>query len=947
MDSLEKANAIGKAVGVLGYHTRAENNAGLFSRNRILEDVLLPLFRILFDAPKLKNMNRAGLVEPDIDLADESSGLAIQVTSERGTVKITDTLKGFIKRGRQKTYQRLVFFILSDDLVKPRAPTVALWHRIVGTELAFNCDRDVFCTTDLLARIIERSASDIDRIHDLLEHSVVGAKFVDVEAHLREQSRNQLNIELNSTKYIPDVFVETRHLKYMARCFAHPKLFLPRVFEDVARLNVEGFNQLVAESGVRGVRIAAVPELGVTRGLEVAFGSAAAYETHLDALQEALGPFETIGEAGSVTQEDPTKSYIFEEKKYSIRDAAYFLKRRLGDRRDELNAARSRIFVLTGRAGQGKTNFVCDFVDRFLWRHDIPTAHLSGRRLSLLRGVDLKDGIRHALSGGEDITFTRLAENLVSIGESRGVPAIVIVDGLNENIGEGFADELRYMLEATRVYPAIKFLLTCRSEFFDERFGDLFRGQFASETVIVEASISYERPEQQAQLIGGYFNFFKVDETRVPRSVSETLVKDVLLLRFFCEAYGARGKKAGYQQPYVHSVYRDQIFGLYLAEKLISGAKALGAVKGRAVQLTGKSKLWTVLELIVGHMVKTWRFSDVPRAVVSDALEDALIALLDEDVVLRLDTPSVEPFQANRDVLNFTFDEMRDYLLARYLVDKVFASDPAQFESAIAQGTPADTQSLEGVKRFLFYESRQPSKRVFFELYSKRAWYGDVYDSELFGIDAALLDAGDYHAVEEALRTGEDRAVYFARQLAVRWHTGAHPTLNLDMLLRFLFTCSEEEYAAVVGRAFAPRGYGEDGLAAQFSRLVNERLLPALAEGLESGADSVCRLLALILPVGADRLMDGDSVRALSELAKRRPAYAVDVLKWALGARATQHRAHVWRMLSLLGDAAFRDEGLRKLAQVDASLGTGYREMVREAEWYLERATKATHGVRP
>lgn len=41
----EALDKIGRALGVLTYQTRAENLGGLFSKNKLTEDLLLPSFR--------------------------------------------------------------------------------------------------------------------------------------------------------------------------------------------------------------------------------------------------------------------------------------------------------------------------------------------------------------------------------------------------------------------------------------------------------------------------------------------------------------------------------------------------------------------------------------------------------------------------------------------------------------------------------------------------------------------------------------------------------------------------------------------------------------------------------------------------------------------------------------------------------------------------------------
>jgi hypothetical protein len=94
MNRSEALDRISAALGSLTHQTRAENLAGLFSKNKLVEDLLLPVFRIVLNAPHLRNLNQAGTTSPYIDLADERSRLAIQVTSERSAAKISALCRG-------------------------------------------------------------------------------------------------------------------------------------------------------------------------------------------------------------------------------------------------------------------------------------------------------------------------------------------------------------------------------------------------------------------------------------------------------------------------------------------------------------------------------------------------------------------------------------------------------------------------------------------------------------------------------------------------------------------------------------------------------------------------------------------------------------------------------------------------------------------------------------
>ena len=48
MNVPEALDKISKAIGVLTYQIGAENLAGLYSKNRLTEDLFLPVFKIIF-----------------------------------------------------------------------------------------------------------------------------------------------------------------------------------------------------------------------------------------------------------------------------------------------------------------------------------------------------------------------------------------------------------------------------------------------------------------------------------------------------------------------------------------------------------------------------------------------------------------------------------------------------------------------------------------------------------------------------------------------------------------------------------------------------------------------------------------------------------------------------------------------------------------------------------
>jgi hypothetical protein len=284
-------------------------------------------------------------------------------------------------------------------------------------------------------------------------------------------------------------------------------------------------------------------------------------------------------------------------------------------------------------------------------------------------------------------------------------------------------------------------------------------------------------------MVDGYLKFFGLRPDGIAEYVLESLKKDVLLLRFFCEAYGSRGKPPGYQQPVIANIYRDQIFHIYLKEKLGTADAFLQRITGEINPVNPKADLMAVLAHVLGHMLGAWSFADVPAATVPSSLHRALYALLDEELILRRDAAQEEAvFSEPKETINFTFDEFRDFLLAQYLLRRVYETDRQAFERYVANSDPKRSQTIEGVKKFLFYASRRQENESFWAYYREKTWYTDVYDAEIFNM---IRNRRGQKIRQSPFRRCSRRRARrsFALRLAVSWDGRRSPRLNLDLLL--------------------------------------------------------------------------------------------------------------------------------------------------------------------
>jgi hypothetical protein len=949
MNNQEMLEEIGRGLALLALQTAAENLAGLYSKNRLAEDLILPVFRLIFAAPDLRNANADQINSAHVDLVSDQRRLAVQVTTERVSAKVTGTLTGFLEDQLDRKYQRLIFFLLTSNLPNFQRPTRDGWDELCEGRLAFDSSRDIIGPLNLLPLIQALPQAQLEEAYKVIAKSVIGKDFIDVEVQLENVSRRALAYEMNSGKYIPNVFIETRDTKQLARLFCHPVLFLKRQLEEFPKDGLEGWNEFLTKIGQEPLPL---PDMASLKNDGTLDAAVLISENVPGLFSELRARISHYGEGGR--REIPIESIpaaarpYYEENSWNLTNSlGYGFQYRINDFVEGATAPGKRFFLLTGPAGQGKTNFVCDLIDTFLLRHGVPAALISVRKLALQQGNSLGARLAELLFDGKIKSFPECAALLSEASKRTEKPFVLILDGLNEHPqGPTFSREIELLLHDLLPYPHLKVLMTCRSEFFQQRFGNLESEALRPYLFKHHTIGNHFESEERSDLIDAYFDFFQLRRTLVSESVVERLQKDVLLLRFFCEAYGARGKELGYVQPQVRGIYRDEIFELYLSHKLdaIEDAVAIEGSSGRA-QAEPVKLIRKVLEICLKHMLDEWQFSNIPVSVVPENLSIALERLLEEELIIRRDAPSAGGFFTPKDeTLNFTFDEFRDFLLAQYLVQNVFIADREAFVRYLAKTTPPEAPPLEGLKKFLFYISRKTRQERFLEFYAQHQWYADVFHTEIFNIAPNLLTADDEVAVRKRLLQGGWEGQQIAIQLAVNWHREVCPRLNLDLLLSVLADCDDQQFQQIAVASFSERFQRHSGASVDaFAEFVVSKVLPDCEFDPNGPEDALFQFLAFLLPVDAAPMLESPAYRAMRTALDANLDYIEDVLLLSLGAVFTAHRPFLWRLLSAAERKTHRPLALEAaLAQDRNAMSSAERT---ELDRFLQATEKWTAGV--
>lgn len=114
---------------------------------------------------ELKNLNTYAPNTPAIDLGDEKSGVAFQVTAERRSEKIQRTIDKFASNGLSAKYPHLKILVIGKR-------TGNYSSIKVPQGISFNTKTDIVDTNDLIRKINSESTALVRAIHDLIKSEI-------------------------------------------------------------------------------------------------------------------------------------------------------------------------------------------------------------------------------------------------------------------------------------------------------------------------------------------------------------------------------------------------------------------------------------------------------------------------------------------------------------------------------------------------------------------------------------------------------------------------------------------------------------------------------------------------------------------------------------------------------------------------------------------------------
>jgi len=594
---------------------------------------------------------------------------------------------------------------------------------------------------------------------------------------LKNHTENQLKKQIVTEKYIPRTFIETDELKDYLRYFLCSHFFIPKVFEEASILDFRHLNR--------------INSINKKRCFDYCF-EATNIDDAIIYLNQKHEELEGV---------NSNVSYTFTRKiKNCLNSFEYF---------------KYQSLLLTDNAGQGKTNLLCDIVQNLILKREIPTFFLTGYEIN---SDNIGASIASKIFPNDTFTLGEILVALDSYQNENEFPILFIIDGINENSNpKDFSKKLELFLESILDNKRIKVLLTCRTEYFENNFKNLLKSSFQNKIKHIDGLNNKLDEVHKEQLINAYFHHFNIRIENIRKDVRKQLEDNFLLLRIFSEVN--RDK----QIIHLDNIFKTDLFIQYYKAKVIEINKRLK--DNDDFNIKGNIDIKSFIELIASYMVNSGEFHNIPiqELIKDDCHQEIYMRFLDENIILKKDITTNDSIFENSEVVNFTYDEFRDFILADYLVNKVYPNSAKEFVRFLGNNFNEKSPILEGVPLFLYSLCRKNSKEGLLDIVKQQPWFDRAFIKVIFSLSDEEITEKDKEFTKELFFKDSKISKRVILELAYkRYDVKSYKNLNINFLFEIFNSLTDEQFESFVYVLYNDYGNDVDRLVEQLETFLDD-----------------------------------------------------------------------------------------------------------------------------
>lgn len=303
--------------------------------------------------------------------------------------------------------------------------------------------------------------------------------------------------------------------------------------------------------------------------------------------------------------------------------------------------------ALIDRAGRGKTNLVCDLIQRL--SKNQPVFFIAAKSIPVQADDPITKHIVERLQSLPGFHQDDIFAILSQIAYVNSSAIIIVMDGINESMNPfTFVHHLHSFLARVN-YLQIRVVVTCREEYWT-----VFKNLEDLMVTLFRGNLGLFNTRERDQAIKKYFSRYRISTQLDPEPLKA--LRDPLLLRFFCEAYGNRSEAVGAR---VQHIRLKPLFDEYQRVKYCQIASQHQEVRSANA----------VADYVndIARLLLKFRTTALTRAELTTFIPHSELyrvgslysRLLDEDVVIEQRYTE----HSNSIVVNFTYEAFMEYVL--------------------------------------------------------------------------------------------------------------------------------------------------------------------------------------------------------------------------------------------------------------------------------------------
>lgn len=443
----------------------------------------------------------------------------------------------------------------------------------------------------------------------------------------------QINHLIKDGKYIPGVFVELNESKEVLRYFIYSKKWRKRLIQNFNFIYDNAYGDILRKAYDTPDMCYRLSGKTSLKKIEKTMKSTFDFHNNFSKLNVEFKP------------EYKESQFLFEILHYPYTDILGYLHRCS-------KAANSKYFILTGSAGNGKTNLLCSISELLISLKEA-VIFLNARDIEgdVLEFLFYKLKLPETYRKHKNM-YLYLVNLLLTIQHKH---LFVVVDAINENDSEEFGSKIATFVNKLAGYSRVKVLVSCRNEYYKERFRECL-----VEKVDIPA-FEFDLKEQHYtlvainQIIKAYSKYFNYSGN-ISHTVRNVLSEQLLLLRIFFEV----NKDSNVD---VFSIRKHEIYAQYI----------------EVVKHNNGEYIVRVLDAVADFMIENENYDEISLSdlekigITSDEIKKTVDSsiLLSKKLIFHEGTIA----RNENEVLYFVFDEMRDYYIARRILLRNISAD--------------------------------------------------------------------------------------------------------------------------------------------------------------------------------------------------------------------------------------------------------------------------------